>query len=152
MITWKIGLAIAFLPVILIIVIREWWGRKKAPALLKQVRWERPTEDTLSPLPEEAVRFMWEHNFCPYCGSAIFEGPSGGLSQNVFCGNPDCNSRFNITMAGLVGFPGAGAVAIPAWGEFTGTCPDDFIAWRRAEQLKTAMVGVLAEVEKKLGG
>lgn len=36
---------------------------------------------------------------CPDCGSTagFYEGPSGGISTNVFCANRECRSGFNIT-------------------------------------------------------
>lgn len=34
---------------------------------------------------------------CPDCGArALLQGPSGGLSENVYCGNEErCGSRYN---------------------------------------------------------
>lgn len=33
---------------------------------------------------------------CTYCGGTEFyEGPSGGMSQNILCANPDCRHWFN---------------------------------------------------------
>ena len=35
---------------------------------------------------------------CTYCGgSKFYEGPSGGLSTNVLCVNPECRHWFNYT-------------------------------------------------------
>lgn len=35
---------------------------------------------------------------CPDCGGKGFwAGPSGGMSQNIFCMNVDCRSGFNVT-------------------------------------------------------
>lgn len=36
---------------------------------------------------------------CPDCGSieGFYEGPSGGMSTNVFCANRACRSGFNVT-------------------------------------------------------
>lgn len=37
-------------------------------------------------------------NTCPDCGSkGFYEGPSGGMSTNIFCRNRDCRSGFNLT-------------------------------------------------------
>lgn len=34
---------------------------------------------------------------CPDCGHhPLMEGPHGGLSVNVHCGNPECGSKFNF--------------------------------------------------------
>jgi hypothetical protein len=90
-----------------------------SPAPPSPRRWPRPADNGFHDLPEEVVAFMQETISCPYCHAALFEGPSGGMSLNVFCGNPDCNSRFNI-----------GPPPLP-FGQFTGTCPEDFIAERR---------------------
>jgi len=39
---------------------------------------------------------------CTYCGGEDFyEGPSGGLSTNVLCANPECRHWFNDTPMGL---------------------------------------------------
>lgn len=33
---------------------------------------------------------------CSYCGGTkFFEGPSGGMSTNILCANPDCRHWFN---------------------------------------------------------
>lgn len=35
---------------------------------------------------------------CPFCGGEEFyEGPSGGIAMNWFCGNELCGAGFNIT-------------------------------------------------------
>lgn len=37
-------------------------------------------------------------NYCPDCGHQGFiEGPSGGLSTNIFCANKECGHGFNVT-------------------------------------------------------
>jgi len=37
-----------------------------------------------------------EHFRCTYCsGTQFYEGPSGGLSTNIMCANPDCQHWFN---------------------------------------------------------
>jgi len=34
---------------------------------------------------------------CPFCKSEHWiEGPSGGMSKNVYCGNPECGAGFNV--------------------------------------------------------
>lgn len=41
---------------------------------------------------------------CPDCGSkkGFYEGPSGGISTNIFCVNRLCRSGFNVTnMVGI---------------------------------------------------
>lgn len=84
-------------------------------------RWTRPTDGGFVHLPDDMIRFMQEKMRCPYCKSELYEGPSGGASVNMFCGNPDCNSRFNV-----------GLPPIP-FGEFTGPCPESFLNQRRTE-------------------
>lgn len=96
-------------------------------------RWHRPLNNIPIALTEDEVRFIWAHAQCPYCHSMIFEGPTGGLSVNVFCGNPECNSRFNVTIPGFVGI-GGNSSAIPPVGEFIGKCPEDFLEMRRQQQ------------------
>lgn len=37
-------------------------------------------------------------DMCPDCGHrGFYEGPSGGMSTNIFCMNPKCRSGFNVT-------------------------------------------------------
>lgn len=39
---------------------------------------------------------------CTYCGGTAFlKGPSGGLSTNILCANPDCRHWFNGTPFGI---------------------------------------------------
>ena len=52
------------------------WNRKTEP--------ETPTADEPAPIT------------CTYCqGTKFFEGPSGGMSTNILCANPDCRHWFN---------------------------------------------------------
>jgi hypothetical protein len=54
---------------------------------------ERLTDDELAFIVESAKAGQ---PACPDCGRApLLEGPSGGLSVNVYCGNDECGSRFN---------------------------------------------------------
>lgn len=108
------------------------YGKQELVAALPalQQKWPRPSEP--GDLTEDQAVFLRTQCKCPYCHSPIFEGPSGGLSTNVFCGNPDCNSRFNVILIPFVSFAGQSAET-PAWGEFTGTCPEDFLAARRTQ-------------------
>jgi hypothetical protein len=103
------------------------WRASKSVRAVAQVvkeivapkRWPRPQDNGFHDLPEDAVKFMQETSCCPFCGFMLFEGPSGGMTVNAFCGDPECNSRFNIGMGGL------------PYGQFTGTCPEDFLEDRR---------------------
>ncbi|MBS3648789.1 hypothetical protein KEU06_09245 [Pseudaminobacter sp. 19-2017] len=87
--------------------------------------WERPAD--AGELPDDQLRYIYDASKCPYCKSkhGLFEGPRGGASVNMFCGDPDCDSRFNVVDGKIWGF-------IP-WGEFTGRCPPEFIEQRRKE-------------------
>lgn len=52
----------------------------------------KPYEE-LTTIEEQALSL----GFCPDCGGREFyEGPSGGASQNWYCANDNCGSRFNI--------------------------------------------------------
>ncbi|RUW56833.1 hypothetical protein [Mesorhizobium sp. M8A.F.Ca.ET.021.01.1.1] len=86
--------------------------------------WQRPAASC--DLPEDQLRYIHDASKCPYCKSkyGLYEGPRGGASINLFCGNPDCDSRFNVVD------PSFGFVGI---GQFTGRCPEDFIEHRRKE-------------------
>lgn len=111
--------------------------RRNAPVVAQKFEpiWTRPESGSMVDLDEEAVRWVWANSKCPYCRTGdLYEGPSGGLSTNYFCGNVDaCNSRFNITSPGFVGF-GGNSAAVPAWGQFTGPVPESFAAQMRAEK------------------
>lgn len=73
-------------------------------------KWTRPTQR--ADLTRDQVKFMADYMQCPYCHSALWAGPSGGMSQNMFCSSQECNSRFNASP--------------PLYfGEFTGGCPAD---------------------------
>lgn len=89
------------------------------------IKWERPA--SFCDLPDDQLRFIHDHQRCPYCRSdyGVYEGSAGGMTVNIFCGNPDCNSRFNVCDP-------TGGFFIPI-GQFTGECPPGFIAQRRKE-------------------
>lgn len=37
---------------------------------------------------------------CPDCRTGLIDGPSGGGSQNYYCGNPkNCGSKFNVSLS-----------------------------------------------------
>jgi hypothetical protein len=51
---------------------------------------EKLTEDEMQIIREKG------EDTCPDCTTGpVVEGPSGGLSINRYCINPDCGSRFN---------------------------------------------------------
>lgn len=38
-------------------------------------------------------------NTCPDCGvGPLYAGPEAGMSQNIYCNDADCGSRFNVCM------------------------------------------------------
>jgi hypothetical protein len=77
--------------------------------------WKRPEPNGFLDLLPEQCEYIAAHASCPYCHGALYDGPRGGASINVFCENVDtCNSRFNVCQ----GLP---------WGQFTGPCPQEFI-------------------------
>jgi hypothetical protein len=43
---------------------------------------------------EEESKMVGSH-LCPDCGGPLYDGPCGGLSINMYCGNQKCGSRFN---------------------------------------------------------
>ena len=48
--------------------------------------------------PVEKAILQRRFTKCPHCGSKDFyEGPSGGLSQNIFCAK--CEAGYNIFLA-----------------------------------------------------
>jgi len=96
--------------------------RRRVPTLDRFDSWTRPSRPCN--LVADQIAYIHENMECPYCrsGHGLFEGPRGGASLNLFCGNPDCDSRFNVVD------PKFGFVPI---GQFTGPCPPEFIAGRR---------------------
>lgn len=90
-------------------------------------QWTRPTDDTWQDLPPEQIEFIQDTGMCPYCRTRLYGGPGGGASVNLFCGNPDCDSRFNV---GLHGLP---------FGEFTGRTPPDFQEWLKSREQKVEL-------------
>lgn len=50
-----------------------------------------------SPLPETVEKIEeYTGPVCTYCGGTkFFGGPSGGISTNILCANPDCRHWFN---------------------------------------------------------
>lgn len=53
----------------------------------------------MSELPQlhDSEREELTRNRCPDCGNfGFYVGPTGGLSQNIYCCNPFCRSAFNI--------------------------------------------------------
>lgn len=107
------------------------WMTNKAVVAKLEVQataldWRRPATDEMIDLPEDQLRYIYEKRECPYCrsGKGLYNGPQGGASINMFCGNPDCDSRFNVVD------PNWGFVPM---GQFTGRCPPEFIAQRREE-------------------
>lgn len=103
------------------------WIKRLKESFTPLPRWQRPRDNNFTDLTEEQVRFIHKYMLCPYCHSDLYRGPSGGASTNMFCGDLDCNSRFNIIMIKDV-----------PWGEFTGTCPADFIHQRREDVRQAA--------------
>lgn len=100
-------------------------AQEMAP-IITNAAWHRPS--SFCDLPDDQLRYIHDASKCPYCKSkyGLWEGPRGGASVNMFCGNPDCNSRFNV-----VG-PEFGFIPM---GQFTGECPKDFLDMRRAQIL-----------------
>jgi len=72
-------------------------------------------------LTQEQCIHVQNTGTCPYCGANLFGGPSGGASQNLFCGNLECDTRLNVSEM------------IP-WGQFTGGIPADFRAFLEAQK------------------
>lgn len=86
-------------------------------------RWPRP--ETEGQLPEGAVRFMQVSMRCCFCHSGLYPGPTDGVAQTFYCGNPACNSAFHFLIFTPNNLP------LLPWGEFTGECPLWFINGRK---------------------
>lgn len=55
---------------------------------------------------------------CPTCHlrMGFFKGPSGGISTNIYCMNPECTQGYNITeMIGIAEPIGKGRDKFPEW-------------------------------------
>jgi hypothetical protein len=45
----------------------------------------------------ELDKLLGDFFVCPFCESEEwYEGPSGGMSQNVYCANEECGAGFNV--------------------------------------------------------
>lgn len=73
-------------------------------------------------LPAEAIKFMQITKLCPFCHTDLLAGPRGGSTQNFFCSNIVCNSRFNI-----MPLPPEHPNSFP-FGQFMGACTEDQLA------------------------
>lgn len=53
----------------------------------------------LNETPAGKLGIVLSKGICPDCGSknGFYEGPSGGMSTNIFCANSECRSGFNYT-------------------------------------------------------
>jgi len=69
-------------------------GRRKPPETM-----ELPKNVLVSTTAEGKLYQKIAGGHCPECGSTkgFLEGPSGGLSTNIFCANEACGAGFNIT-------------------------------------------------------
>lgn len=82
--------------------LRAAWREKQ---LLKRVALEMVQHDlstgkvTPVRLTEEGKLFAKiATDHCPDCGGkGFYAGPSGGMSQNIYCQNRECRSAFNVT-------------------------------------------------------
>lgn len=103
------------------------FGRVAEATGLKQTQWPRPTDDhSGESMPEDALRFIYDHHQCPYCHGELYGGPRGGASLNMFCGGT-CHARFNVVD------PDFGFVPM---GQFMGTVPQDFLDWLDEQDLE----------------
>lgn len=56
-------------------------------------------------LTDREYTVIFDNGVCPFCyKDEFYEGPSGGMSTNWFCANPDCGAGFNLTL--IKGFGG----------------------------------------------
>ncbi len=91
---------------------------KRDTALLKFWAKPEPGDD----LPANAIKFMQITKSCPFCHTELLAGPRGGVTQNFFCSNVVCNSRFNI-----MPLPPDHPHSFP-FGQFMGPCTEDQLA------------------------
>jgi hypothetical protein len=82
--------------VILALVFSYFTRAKKPP---RPVVTEGFSGTPLSALPAGKLGASIMNGVCPDCGSkaGFYEGPSGGMSTNIFCANPKCRQGFNFT-------------------------------------------------------
>lgn len=90
---------------------------------LGRFKMERPAytehNNEIITLPNAAALLVAEEQVCPFCHGPMYNGPEGGLSVNLFCGNVEnCDSRFNLSALSFDG---------KVWQlEFTGITPATF--------------------------
>lgn len=75
--------------------------RKKEPP---EMMTHNLRDGSVIPTKETDAGKLWAtiaSNRCPDCGDGgggvFWEGPSGGMSTNIECINPNCKARFNVT-------------------------------------------------------
>jgi hypothetical protein len=62
---------------------------------------EHGTHDFAGTEKAKLFQIVGVKNTCPDCRQhGFYEGPSGGMSTNIFCMNRDCRSGFNVTSFG----------------------------------------------------
>lgn len=54
----------------------------------------------IEPYDSKRLSQRLQTGYCPECGSnqGFYEGPRGGLAQNIFCANNSCEAGFNVIM------------------------------------------------------
>lgn len=68
---------------------------KKVRQAIKQAPFPRPSG--FRTFTDEELAYITRTSKCPYCCSGLYEGPTGGMSMNLFCSNSECRARLNYS-------------------------------------------------------
>jgi len=86
--------------IILIVVMWGWIG----VMTVRKIKWmlARHHREQMEGVTDPSrLGAILKKNKCPDCGgNALIEGPHGGATINMYCGNPKCRSAFNFLPAG----------------------------------------------------
>lgn len=62
-------------------------------------RWHRDEVTSVPRASDDADERSFDKGILPCCGGTeFFEGPTGGLSFNIKCANPDCGQGWNVAL------------------------------------------------------
>jgi hypothetical protein len=97
---WYTGTIFTVACVMLVLILRKWiWPQSTPTPKIKghaSISARSTNEGDVCTTEENA--FVFATSKCPDCGGALYEGPSGGGSVNIYCGH--CGSKFNLTLFG----------------------------------------------------
>lgn len=103
--------------------LRDYWKNRKlreAQDSMEQVSLITGTRTPVSQTEGGRLFRMMANNECPSCHRSLgfYRGPSGGMSTNYYCQNPECAEGYNVTEdIGIAEKIGNGKDKFPEWWE-----------------------------------